>query len=281
MEREADRCRGKAPAEDESERGRFRVSCVFISCLKFRMWGSNTASFRRPPRVILLSSPLSTPLRSACMPTAEADPATQPFFLGTDQRDPRSDETDSIRLRSPEHAEQRHRVTDKVRPASDYCGIPVRDTEPRAYCHQRRRGALAAARPSRRTLVVLALAVVLLSISSLRYQSTNSLLSTSLASSARYNKECAFGHASSCSSGLKSDRVLACRCDPYAQHGVLRISLDDWSGNRWVPTLATDCQPHDYLSQIYRDGRNLSNEPGLDFLRHRVILLFGDSVDRG
>lgn len=43
----------------------------------------------------------------------------------------------------------------------------------------------------------------------------------------------------------------------------------------------TDCQPRDYLSQIYRDGRNLSNEPGLDFLRDRVILLFGDSVDRG
>ncbi|GAA5866466.1 hypothetical protein JCM3774_004693 [Rhodotorula dairenensis] len=42
-----------------------------------------------------------------------------------------------------------------------------------------------------------------------------------------------------------------------------------------------DCQPRDYLSQIRRDGRNASNEPGLDFLRDRVILLFGDSVDRG
>ncbi|GAA5968041.1 hypothetical protein JCM8115_000012 [Rhodotorula mucilaginosa] len=170
------------------------------------------------------------------MPKEDTDPAAEPFLAGTDQRDLLSDEPDYIRLRSLEHAEERYRDPEKPR-----------------------RGALAAARPSRRALVVLALAVVLLSLFPLRHQSLNALLSATSESSARSNVE----------------------CDPYAKRGVLRIDLDDWSGNRWEPALATDCQPRDYLSQIYRDGRNLSNEPGLDFLRDRVILLFGDSVDRG
>ncbi|GAA5986494.1 hypothetical protein JCM10908_003774 [Rhodotorula pacifica] len=68
-------------------------------------------------------------------------------------------------------------------------------------------------------------------------------------------------------------------CDPYTQTGVLRIDLDDLSGNRWEPILAKDCQPRDYLSALRNNSPN--DLPGLDFLRDRVILLFGDSIDRG
>lgn len=64
------------------------------------------------------------------MPTVEVDPATEPFLPGTDQRDALlPDEPGSIRLRSLEHEEERYRIADKVRPASDYCEIPVRDTD--------------------------------------------------------------------------------------------------------------------------------------------------------
>lgn len=135
------------------------------------------------------------------MPTEETDPATEPFLAGTDQRDHNAAEPDGIRLRSLP-AVERDRVTAKVRPASDYCKMAVRGADLSAHCDQPRRGAISAARPSRRTLVLLALAVVLLSLFPLRHRSLHALLLTASEQSARYNKECVLGHESSCSKGL-------------------------------------------------------------------------------
>jgi hypothetical protein len=54
------------------------------------------------------------------MPKEDTDPAAEPFLAGTDQRDLLSDEPDYIRLRSLEHAEERYRDPEKVRPALSY-----------------------------------------------------------------------------------------------------------------------------------------------------------------
>lgn len=76
-------------------------------------------------------------------------------------------------------------------------------------------------------------------------------------------------------------RVLVLRCNPYEQRGVLRVDLLNQSANSWEPIMAADCQPRDYLTTLYWERKEDPPHPELDFLHDRVLLFFGDSVDRG
>ncbi|GAA5942382.1 hypothetical protein JCM3775_003241 [Rhodotorula graminis] len=65
-------------------------------------------------------------------------------------------------------------------------------------------------------------------------------------------------------------------CDAYALPGVLRFDYENRSANFWEPALS-QCRPRDYMTALASD-RDADNE--LDFLRGRVVVFFGDSVDR-
>lgn len=65
------------------------------------------------------------------------------------------------------------------------------------------------------------------------------------------------------------------RCNPYEQRGVLRVDTGEPSGNAWEPISApASCQPIDYTARL-KQGKDVP------FARNRLIVIYGDSVDRG
>ncbi|GAA5850456.1 hypothetical protein JCM9279_001422 [Rhodotorula babjevae] len=64
-------------------------------------------------------------------------------------------------------------------------------------------------------------------------------------------------------------------CDPYALPGVLRFDYENQTANFWEPALS-QCTARDYMTPL-TSGAVL---PELEFLRGRVVVFFGDSVDR-
>lgn len=75
---------------------------------------------------------------------------------------------------------------------------------------------------------------------------------------------------------------LACSgCNPYDLPGILNVSSDSAEVG-WVPVDPNAaCQPVDFLEKIRQvvDGE-VEDDPDLDFVRGRTILIIGDSVDR-
>ncbi|GAA5908559.1 hypothetical protein JCM8208_002665 [Rhodotorula glutinis] len=65
-------------------------------------------------------------------------------------------------------------------------------------------------------------------------------------------------------------------CDPYALPGVLRFDYENRSANFWEPALS-QCTPRDYMTALVSSR---DDAPELEFLRGRVVVFFGDSVDR-
>ncbi|KWU46546.1 hypothetical protein RHOSPDRAFT_32003 [Rhodotorula sp. JG-1b] len=70
-------------------------------------------------------------------------------------------------------------------------------------------------------------------------------------------------------------------CDPYAEYGVLNVSLETPRENVWQPVAAEpECQPTNWVEMIAQAERNRANDPRLDHLRHRTVVVYGDSIDR-
>jgi len=66
-------------------------------------------------------------------------------------------------------------------------------------------------------------------------------------------------------------------CDPYALPGVLRFDYENQTANFWDPALS-QCAARDYMTFLASGSADAV--PELEFLRGRVVLFFGDSVDR-
>ena len=70
-------------------------------------------------------------------------------------------------------------------------------------------------------------------------------------------------------------------CDPYAEYGVLNVSLETPRENVWQPVAAEpECQPTNWVEMIAQAERSRANDPRLDHLRHRTVVVYGDSIDR-
>ncbi|BGP51739.1 hypothetical protein JCM10450v2_007689 [Rhodotorula kratochvilovae] len=65
-------------------------------------------------------------------------------------------------------------------------------------------------------------------------------------------------------------------CDPYDLPGVLRFDYENHTANFWEPALSS-CKARDYMNPL---AFNDDEVPELEFMRGRVVMYFGDSVDR-
>lgn len=63
-------------------------------------------------------------------------------------------------------------------------------------------------------------------------------------------------------------------CNPYAVSGTLHIDYSEPANNHWEPTDKT-CPSPRYMRQLIN-----GNYAGLDFMRDKTVLLYGDSIER-
>jgi hypothetical protein len=71
--------------------------------------------------------------------------------------------------------------------------------------------------------------------------------------------------------------LKSARCRPYTQHGALFVNTSIARLNYWEPVDPDPaCYPVDYLDMI----REQSESEELSFVKDRLVVLFGDSVDR-
>ncbi|GAA5978089.1 hypothetical protein JCM10908_004225 [Rhodotorula pacifica] len=70
-------------------------------------------------------------------------------------------------------------------------------------------------------------------------------------------------------------------CDPYAEFGVLNVSLETPRENVWQPVAsAPECQPVNWVDLIVNADLSRTADARLDHLRGRSIVVYGDSIDR-